>query len=286
MIASRPYPSRFDRRPNLRRRRVRGLPVMTMAVGLLCRDGLVIGADRQITGSGYTFPECKLASVAWKNGHGIFAYSGGHDVYKDFLRAIGERFNRDLEFDDSQVRKLVKDSFASLNLGRKEQFFALFGFMLEDHGPRMLLCTPQRIVDANRCEVIGVADSPLSRSLLGRLRNVPQMISVRQADIYVVDFISQAKRYDGEFVGDGTDVYSIGIENDRTVIRVLDAGQSGSWEEKIGLAHYWQDVFFGELSDADGPMQNTELFMQRMQEFREWVGGHPIPWPKPSNPEK
>jgi hypothetical protein len=70
--------------------------------------------------------------------------------------------------------------------------------------------------------------------LLGTFKDVPHNVTVHQARIYAVYFISQVKRYDGQFVGGGIDVYSIDYSGDgeKRCVRVLDAGQTGKWKEK------------------------------------------------------
>jgi hypothetical protein len=111
---------------------------MTMAVGFLCRDGVVIGADRQVTGPNYTFPECKLSSVKWKNGHGIFAYSGNHDTYRDLEMEIHKRFVGTASIARSDVKPLLKESLVTA-LKKKEQFFTLFGFMVDHEWQSLLM---------------------------------------------------------------------------------------------------------------------------------------------------
>jgi hypothetical protein len=258
---------------------------MTMAVGFVCSDGIVIGADRQITGENFTFPECKVDGWHWRNGAGILAYSGERDVHREFVAAMYREFAHDVVVGHEGVPSLIKKCLESLKLQESEAFLTLFGYALDGGRPRLLLSNSrQRIVRVERCEVIGYADSPLARSLLGRLSSVPKLLSVKQARLYAVDFISQAKKYDGQFVGDSIDVYSVGRDGDQgeLAVHVLDAGKTGEWEEKIRLAHYWVDIFFSEVTDADSPMLNLELFMQRIDEFREWLGGTKLPWVKQS----
>jgi len=247
---------------------------MTMAVGFLCRDGVVIGADRQVTGANYTFPECKLISFSWANGHGILAYSGGRDTFMNFASELGSRVPDSLTMQKSDVKKLLKDCLTA-SLQKKETFLTIFGFWIEGKSPSLIMSnTERRIVDVADCEVIGYGDSPLTRSLLGRFRDVPHSITVHQARIYAVNFISQAKKYDGQYVGDGIDVYSVDHSGDtgERCVRVLDAGQTGTWETQIQLMNYWMDVLFSHTTNKDDPV-SMQQFMERVKQFREWAGG-------------
>lgn len=112
---------------------------------------------------------------------------------------------------------------------------------------------------AASCEVIGYADSPLARSLLGRFKNLPH-VSVQQARIYAVDFISQAKKYDGQYVGGDINLYSIedhdceiwprgtsgiAIIRECKYTRMITSGMD-EWEREIGqLTSALDQYFFG-----------------------------------------
>lgn len=247
---------------------------MTMAVGFVCRDGVVIGADRQVTGTNYTFPECKLKTLKWENGHGIFAYSGSRDTYQALLPQIWARFKSDALLKYEDVQRLLKEALEA-SLHKKEQFFTLFGFVLEGERPQLLLTTPSlRVLNVTECEVIGYGDSPLARSLLGRFQDVPHFVSVHQARVYAVHFISEAKRYDGQYVGDGIDVYSVDHSGEQGTrcVRVLDAGQTGAWENEIRVMTYWMDVLFSDLTDKEREL-SLDQFMDKLRKFREWTTG-------------
>lgn len=245
--------------------------IMTMAVGFVCKDGIVIGADRQVTGANYTFPECKLKSLKWKNGHGIFGYSGNRDTYHDFLNEIWARFTPDAALTHDDVKRLIKETLKATELARKEQFFSLFGFWLDGERPDLFMSNAQRVVSVTECEVIGYADSPLARFFLGKFFDVLHFVTVHQARIYAVYFISEVKKYDGQYVGGGIDVYSIDMsgQNGERCVRVLDAGRTTEWEQQTNLIHYWWDVLFSQLTNKDNPVL-LDQFNERMGQFRAW----------------
>ncbi len=244
---------------------------MTMAVGFVCRDGLVIGADRQVTGTNYTFPERKLRSAKWQNGHAISAYSGNHDTFLDFFSELGVSLPDDATLTHKDIARLLKEC-ASKVLAKKEQFFTLFGYWLDGERPQLLMTTPSRVLNITQCEVIGYADSPLARSLLGRFKAVPGLVSVNQARFYAVRFISEAKQYDGQYVGDGIDVFSIDQsgDNEERCVRVLDAGQTVLWEEQLRVITYWMDILFRQLTETEYDFSINE-FSNKLPEFRKWV---------------
>jgi hypothetical protein len=250
---------------------------MTMAVGFVCSDGVVIGADRQVTGTGYTFPECKLITFAWKNGHGIIGYSGERDAFINFSREIGLRVPADAVMQDQEVRGLLRDCLQA-SLSKKDTLLVLFGYWLDGARPSLLMANSnRRIVDVAECEVIGYADSPLARFLLGRLTDLPFGITVSQARIYAAYFISQAKKYDGQYVGGGIDIYSVdqAPNSGGARVHILDAAATDEWEQEVNLFQYKMDVLFHRLSDTASDM-NYEFAMNEFagcaERFRNWTG--------------
>ena len=257
-----------------------------MAVGFLCRDGVVVAADRQITGANYTFPECKLIHFAWKNGCGILAYSGGRDTFLTFAKELGTRLAGDCELTDQEVRELLKGCLKA-SIEKKETFLTIMGYWIEGRRPSLIMSTStQRIVDVPDCDVIGYADSPLARSLLGRFRGLPERVSVHQARIYAVDFISQAKKYDGQYVGDDTDVYSIDNKTEPSeicppalsttyvsgsrAVRIIDAGETKRWETQIAEMRFQLDLWFNEVIDDEGGA-SISYFEGLSELFRFWA---------------
>lgn len=97
-------------------------------------------------------------------------------------------------------------------------------------------------------------------------------MTVHQGLIYAVYFISQAKKYDGQYVGDGIDVYSIDHSGDggQRCVRVLDAGRTGEFEQQINLVQYWMDALFSKLTNKDAPVV-MDQFMERINQFRAWA---------------
>jgi hypothetical protein len=112
------------------------------------------------------------------------------------------------------------------------------------------------VLAVDRCEIIGYGDSPLARFLRGRLLDLPFGLTVAQARIYTTYFISQAKKYDGQYVGGPTDVYSIEFnwQKQRGEIRIVEADQTPGWEDTINLFQRELDVLFHRLCDANNPV--------------------------------
>lgn len=242
-----------------------------MAIGFLCSDGVVIGADRQLTAGQFTFPECKLISTKWANGHGILGYGGNNDTFREFKKHFYAKFWGNFTFAPDEVSARLQECLkASVQKG--EQFQSLFGFWLDgEQYPSLVTSAKRRVMDVDEIEVVGCADSPLTRFLIGTFKDVPHRVTVHQARIYATYFISQAKKYDGEFIGGPIDVYSIDMsgQSGERCVRVLDAGRTPEYERQTNLIRYWMDVLFSKLTNKDYPV-NMEQFNERMEQFRKW----------------
>jgi len=224
---------------------------MTMAVGFVCEDGIVIGADRQVTGATYTFPECKLRGIKWKNGRGIWSYSGALDTAKEFQRELESRLMLDRVATISEVRLFLKESL-NVCLKKKEGFQTLFGLWIDEEWPALLLSNRADVVDAGRCEIIGWGDSALARFLRGLFLMSPGRPTLQQATSSAIYFISQAQKYDGQYVGGGTDVWSID-SNHQT--RIMDIAWTGPWEKELDVMEFKTVALFGLLTHREIPAE-------------------------------
>jgi hypothetical protein len=194
----------------------------------------------------------------------------------------------DYELTDQAVKELLKDCLKA-SIEKKETFLTIMGHWIEGRQPSLIMSnSTQRIVDVPDCEVIGYGDSPLARSLLGRFRGLPHPVSVHQARIYAVDFISQAKKYDGQYVGDDTDVYLIDNKTEPSqmcppalsttycsgsrCIRIIDGGETRRWESQITQMRLQLDLWFNSLIDDEGGA-SLNYFDGISKLFRLWATG-------------
>jgi hypothetical protein len=276
--------------PN-KRRLPKGDKSVTMVVGFLCRDGVVIGADTQVTGANYTFPECKLKNFEWANGSGILGYSGNRDMFLSFAKELDVRASEDTNLTEQGIRDVFRDCLEAVK-EKKEVLLIMAGCWVDGARFPFLVSstTTRRIVDVTNSEVIGYADSPLARYLLGRFRGLCHSVSVQQARIYAVDFISQAKKYDGQYVGGDIVLYSIedhdpgrlwpsvpsgsGITREGKHTRMIMV-RSDTWDREISIMNDAFDEFFCALIN---PVQQPSLnsLSGQIKMFRSWATGKPL----------
>jgi hypothetical protein len=93
--------------------------------------------------------------------------------------------------------------------------------------------------------------------------------TVYQASVIAIYFVLQAKNYDGQYVGGGTDVYLIGPP-DRTPY-VIDVAQTSVWEKELGIIESWTANLLGFLTDPgiseDWISRRKEEFMVKLDDF-------------------
>jgi hypothetical protein len=248
---------------------------MTMGIGFVCRDGVVIASDRQLTAPQYTDSDCKLHSHKWVNGRAIWSYAGNVDT-ANRLGAIlwkDEHFGQFAAISSwSDVRDRLEASLREC-LGENEEFYTLFGAWVEGATlPFLLLTTAAQAMAVPKCEIIGTGDSPLTRYLRGVFLGFPSYPTIQQATIAAIYFISKVKTYDAQFVGGGTDVWF--VDADRQT-KVMDVGKTKPWEEEIQDIEFRTNVLFRLLSDRElspeREAKEIESFVSFLKPFCEKV---------------
>jgi hypothetical protein len=243
---------------------------MTIAVGFVCEDGVVIAADRQITGlNNFTYPECKINGLKWVKGRAIWAYSGETDTAKRLHVELwkDDCFGQFSEISEwSEVDKRLQVALKRC-LAKKEVFQTLFAVWIEGARlPYLFMTQGTKVIGVEKCEVIGSADSPLTRFLRGAFLSFPPYPTIQQAINWAIYFVLKSKTYDGQFVGGGTDVWCIDF-NRQT--RVMDPEWTGPWEKELQMMEFKTIALFGLLTQKAIP---GERIPAELQAFNELAG--------------
>jgi len=175
---------------------------VTIALGFLCPDGIVLCSDRQMTDSaaGLKYQKCKLSSLT-----GLFAgihfslasaYAGDPEAVKIMRTEIRERLGEEIaksslvEFQAPKARKALEKIF---NNRHAKNLQMLIGIRFHSGEMCLFKTSGKKVVDA-RTEHIGSGDSSALRYLADFL--LPSHISsVSQAQVLGAYLISVANEY-------------------------------------------------------------------------------------------
>lgn len=217
---------------------------LTIALGFLCQDGIVMGADTQLTAEGsHKGYACKLfphRSSAWS---AVVTYAG----YPDFVDAFNGRFRDEMEAAEAKwpittslVRDLVTTILQTVLAADADNTSLLCGVTFCE-GNQCLLKTKGTLVSEVRDYAnVGVGDSSLLRYLVPLLAK-GGVHSTQQAALIGTYLIRVAKAY----------IDGCGGETDIWILRPSGAleycsGQTPSVEQHQGMTeHFFSAVVSG-----------------------------------------
>jgi len=214
---------------------------VTVAIGFLCSDGVVVCSDRQMTSdAGFKYEKRKLGYMA-----GIFhgirftlisAYAGDPDAAKIMRSLMFEHLGRKIAESrmngvlSLKAHKALGEIFRTRD---SKGLQMLIGIRFES-GVMCLFRTSGRKVVEGRMEHVGSGgDTSALRYLCGFL--FPQMLNVREAQILGSYVVSISNRYVDGCSG-GPDIFT--IRSDGSVSRKPDSEACGEkimeWEKEMG----------------------------------------------------
>jgi hypothetical protein len=238
---------------------------VTIGIGCLCEQGILLAADTQITfPESHKYYECKIyyhgVAGEWATG---FTFAGSPAVMKrfdsEFKRLMESSDKPDLKRD---IRNIVEIIETALEFVEYSEITLLCGVAV--FGEVKLFRTEGRTVSpVRKYDYIGVGDSSLLRYLCPILWDRAIEHTSKQALCLAVYSILQAKRYIEDCGGD-TDVLMIYPEC-RTA-----ALSSGTYNMEQQLLRLENDI--STLCDAAlSPLINDALFDQNLDRFCETV---------------
>ena len=243
---------------------------MTAVVGFVCVDGIVMGADRQVTAPHYTFRERKIFTLNWSSGAGLWSYAGDRDKAVLLKSDIESRIASDTVCDRATIELEWHGSLKCCLKKKKEEFQSLFGCWTEE-GPVLWLSNGHELITVPDCEIIGTGDSALSRYLRGTYIEVPGTVNLQQARIYAAHFIKCLEKYDGKYVGGGADV---GELSSRGTL-IFDAAQTEEWAKQVQELEYRWGLCFRVLANRafDFDVEMHDALVGAVARFKNWLKG-------------
>jgi 20S proteasome alpha/beta subunit len=180
---------------------------MTVGVGFLCQDGVVLCSDRQMTCEGFKFEESKIFHSYTSSLRFIFSYAGDPDAAKVMFRKVRlglrEKFDPAKQvFPTDKTREIIeileKIFFDETARGLQ----TLIGISADNWHPILLRTQDMNVVDGY-VEHIGLGDSSALRFLASFLTQ--EANTVDEATVLGSYIISVANRYVNN-CGGGPDV--------------------------------------------------------------------------------
>lgn len=219
----------------LREKRLSGRrKAVTIGVGFSCSDGVVLCADRQITGEGYKFEESKIFSIQRNDYYTfIFSYAGDPDAARVMFEKTRDGMREITSSNDMSVKDRVKRALEQIFTDKSTKGLqTLIGVV--SGGEHFLIKTKEKMVVEGFTEYIGAGDSSALRYLCGFLLH--HHLTVSEALIFGSYIVSVAGRY-VEFCSEGCDhatLYTVGG---------LVRGSGGPWpNQRDRFLHCEQEI--------------------------------------------
>ena len=171
---------------------------MTVVLGTICEDGLVIAADREVSGDGgVKFYEKKIFTFPTVNADIVLGYSGIPDVMRGLERDLRSRLEGQTKSSADIERDLRQALEKVIAKNDKSQFWTLCGFC--EGGTYRLLKTYQRdVFPVPVWDCIGLADnSSLIRYLAAIFLEPSVHLPLFRAVPICNYMVAQAKKYVG-----------------------------------------------------------------------------------------
>jgi len=259
------YPRLEIRRPLRKGSLARGCS-MTIGVGFLCRDGIVIGSDRQMTvQDSHTFTQEKTDSFSTEQGLVAWTYAGMGDTGKLFRDQIRERFASTVDRSRLSVTAYMQDVLKRVTK-KEEPFYTLLGFCPSGgDGHFLLMSNGTDVVNVDRSEIIGGGDSSLLRFLRQLYLYFPFTPTLTQGAYSAVYSISQAAKFEGQWCGGGIDVWAIGTKGKSFVVT---PGVADKWQKYMDGVEFKFYALLRVLTDDE---MSDKRKTDEWKDFRENV---------------
>ena len=181
--------------PRAKIQRLPQVKAVTIGVGFLCHDGVVICSDRQLTStSGFKYEDRKIWRSSGNDYTFIFSYAGDPDA----AQMIFQKLNDGMLGIVKSKRRTSSSEIAKVGLEKiyrnrhSKGLQTLIGMKLRNSPPFLLRTYGSKLVDGVR-EYIGVGDSSALQYLADFL--LKSAFSVREAEVLGAYIVFVANRY-------------------------------------------------------------------------------------------
>lgn len=172
---------------------------MTIGIGLLCSDGVVLCSDRQITNSnGSKYEEEKIFCSQQSDWSMVFCYAGFPDSAKVMYHKVRDAAPGIVDEANKRTRVAWDGAKAILAKTYKDpqakNLWTLIGMRIAGHPPFLLKTAGSTVIQAHT-EYIGVGDSSAIRYASDFLIPETRLLTTHQAECLGTYLIFVANRY-------------------------------------------------------------------------------------------
>jgi len=219
---------------------------MTIALGFTCQDGIVLGADTQLTATGsHKGYACKLFShgshlvpPSWLAATTYAGYPAFFDSFNDRFREEMHRWEKDVPITAGVVRDLIESVVKHLGAASKSTEI-LCAVVFTDGDHRLYKTKGMLVSEVRDSSYIGIGDSSLIRCILPLLTR-HGVHGTQQAALIATCLIRSAKMYiDG--CGGDTDIWMLSPPG-----VLAPCSHVPTVEQHIGMIEH----FFGEVASG------------------------------------
>ncbi len=165
---------------------------MTIGVGFLCSDGIVLCADRQITGQGYKFQQAKIFSIQRQDYTFVFTYAGDPDAARMMFEKTRDAM-RHVTIDRESAKDAIKRTLEKIFANKATKGLQTLIGMRTKEEHFLIKTKEKKVVEGVAAEYIGAGDSSALRYLCDFL--LDQQMSVSEALVLGSYIVSVAGRY-------------------------------------------------------------------------------------------
>jgi 20S proteasome alpha/beta subunit len=169
---------------------------VTIALGFVCSDGIVMCADRQITVPGhFKFDECKIFKASNADYGLLFCYSGNPDSAQVMFNKVVQDFSRGLAKADASLNRIAKIVAALEPIFHNKNakgLQTLIGFRFPDSMCCMAKTDGEQVVMVV-ADYIGGGDSSVLRFFDDLL--LQENMTIHEAEVIGSYVVSVANRY-------------------------------------------------------------------------------------------
>ena len=211
MLRTLPEPLVSSRPKPLRPRRSKSV---TIGLGFVCSDGVVLCSDREMSGGDFKYNEKKIYTLNWGDAAFIMTFAGLADVMKIVVDAIWKKMA--LAFTADAMKAALQATLDEvITPDPDQQFQLLVAFVSKDVAPFLVKTRDRQISPVFENDFIGFGDSALTRYLLEALVG-DRRLTRAEAAVYGIYIVAQAKKYISG-CGGPTDVHCLTLQGDRLV---------------------------------------------------------------------